>query len=209
MLIPYIAERSTDKGKNTKYHFDHIEERLGLMTIIVLGESILAAVYAFENVMEYFSVNSIMLAIGAILILFSMWWLYFDDANMGDKLANDKKIFIWSYGHYFIFGFATAVGALISVNVDVLANNAKIDQDLAVIGLAIAIIGYLISVWLCHDLLLEKKGIQRYELLILAIFVVGITIFSNSVLLIGIAFVTLNIIRLIRQHIQVKRQQAV
>jgi low temperature requirement protein LtrA len=203
MLIPYIAERSADKGKNTTYHFGHIEERLGLMTIIVLGESILAAVYAFKNVLEHFSTDLVMLAVGAILILFSMWWLYFDDA-MGDELASEKKSFIWGYGHYFVFGFATAVGALISVNVDVLVNSAKIDQDLAVIGLAIAISGYLVSVWLCHDFLLEKKGIKLFELLILAVFVVGIAILSNSILLIGIAFVALNIIRLIRQHIKVK-----
>jgi low temperature requirement protein LtrA len=204
MLVPYIAERSTDKGINTKYHFAHIEERMGLMTIIVLGESILAAAYAFENVMKYFSADSLMLATGAILILFSMWWLYFDDASMGDELASDKKTFIWSYGHYFVFGFATAVGALLSVNVDVLINNANIGKDLAVLGLAIAIFGYLVAVWFCHDLLLKKKGLKRYELLMLAVLIVGIAIFYKSVLLIGIAFVTLNIIRLARQHNQVK-----
>jgi low temperature requirement protein LtrA len=209
MLIPYIAERSTDKGQNTKYHFSHIEERLGLMTIIVLGESILAAAYAFESVITHSSVDSLILATGAILILFSMWWLYFDDASMGDVLADDKKIFIWSYSHYFVFGFATAVGALISVNVDVLSDSAKVEQNLAVIILAMAIAGYLVSVWLCHDLLLKKKGVKRYELLILAICVLAIAVFFNNVLLIGIAFVSLNIIRLFRQHKQVKAQHGI
>ena len=208
MLVPYIAEHSTDKGKNTKYHFGHIEERLGLMTIIVLGESILAAVYAFENVIEHFSTDLLMLAIAAILILFSMWWLYFDD-TIEEELASEKKSFIWGYGHYFIFGFATAVGALISVNVDVLANNAKIGQDMAVIGLGLAIAGYLVSVWLCHDYLLEKKGIKLYELLILAALVVAIAVLSNGILLIGIAFVGLNVIRVTRQHIQCKTQQEI
>jgi low temperature requirement protein LtrA len=208
MLIPYIAERSADKGKNTKYHFGHIEERLGLMTIIVLGESILAAVYAFENVMKHFSTDLVLLAVGAILILFSMWWLYFDDA-LGDELASEKKSFIWGYGHYFIFGFATAVGALISVNVDVLVDNAKISPEIAVTGLGIAIAGYLVSVWICHDYLLGKKGIQLYELLILAGLVLVISLLSDNILLIGIAFVGLNVIRLTRQHIQSKSQQEI
>ena len=52
MIIPYIAENALDKKENTKYHFGHIEERLGLLAIIVLGESMLAVVYAFKNVIE-------------------------------------------------------------------------------------------------------------------------------------------------------------
>lgn len=203
LLIPYIAEHSVDKGKNNKYHFEHIEERLGLLTIIVLGESMLAVVYAFQHVVENFSTDLVELALSSVLILFSMWWLYFDD-TIEDELESEKKSFIWGYGHYFIFGFATAVGVLISVNVDVLANNAKIDSETAIIGLALMIAGYLVSVWLCHDYLLEKKGIKLFELLILAIAVVGIAILFNSLLLVSCAFVVLNIIRLIRSHCATK-----
>ncbi len=203
LMVPYLAETSIDKAANTKYHFGHIEERLGLLTIIVLGESILAVVYAFEKMVEHYSSDLAMLAAGSILILFSMWWLYFDDA-LGDELASKKKSFAWGYGHYFVYSFAAAVGVLISVNVDVLTNHAEISQDFAVYGLSIAIAGYLLSVWYCHDYLLEKKGIQLFELLILVIVVAGIVIWSNSILLIGIAFVGLNAIRLTRQHLNTK-----
>jgi low temperature requirement protein LtrA len=208
ILIPYIAEHSTDKGINTKYHFGHIEERLRLMTIIVLGESILAVVYAFEKVIEHFSTDLMMLVIASIVIIFSMWWLYFDN-TLEKELASEKKSFIWSYGHYFIFGFATAVGALISVNVDVLTNNANINQEIAVIALGLSIAGYLVSVWFCHDYLLEIKGLKLYDLLILAVLVLVIAVYSNSILLIGVALVCLNIIRLTRQHLQFKNQQEI
>lgn len=40
------------------------------MTIIVLGESILAIVYAFEKLVEHFSSDLISLAIGSVLICF-------------------------------------------------------------------------------------------------------------------------------------------
>ena len=206
LLVPYIAETSTDKGANTKYHFGHIEERLGLLTIIVLGESILAVVYAFTKLVEHYSNDLAMLTAGSILILFSMWWLYFDDA-LEDELASKKKSFIWGYGHYFIFGFAAAVGVLISVNVDVLTHHAVISQNFAVYGLAMAIAGYLLSVWYCHDYLLEKKGLELFELLILVAVVTGITILSNSILLIGVAFVVLNAVRLTRQHLQTQAQK--
>jgi len=199
VLVPFLAEHSKDKGENTNYHFGHIEERLGLMTIIVLGESILAIVYTFEKVVEHFSSDLISLAIGSVLILFSMWWIYFDD-TVEDELASQKKAFIWAYGHFFIYVFATAVGVLISVNVDVLTHSAKIDEYIAINGLALAIIGYLVSVWLCHDYLVEKKGIMLYELLILAVSVLVIALFFQSILLIGVAFASINIIRVTMRH---------
>ena len=201
LLIPYIAEHAMARGQNTKYHYEHIEERLGLLTIIVLGESILAVVYAFKHVVEQFSADLLTLGLSAILILFSMWWLYFDD-KVEDHLADQKKTFIWGYGHFFIYGFATAVGVLISVNVDVLANTAEISANTAIIGLSLMIAGYLVSVWLCHDFLLEKKGAQLYELLVLAVVVIGIAYIFNSVLMISIAFVAMNAIRLARDHNQ-------
>ena len=201
MFVPYYAERSVDKGKNTKYHFGHIEERLGLLTIIVLGESILASVYAVSKTVEHFSYDLASLVVGSLLILFSMWWLYFDD-ELGEELRHEHKSFIWSYGHYFIYAAATAVGALISVNVDVLTDHAKISHEWAVIGLGISVAFYLASVWFCHDFLLNKTGVKRYELLILAIIVLGIAFFFKSILLVGFAFVCLNAIRLIRKHKQ-------
>jgi low temperature requirement protein LtrA len=205
LLIPYLAENVIDKEKNTTYHFEHIEERLGLLTIIVLGESMLAVVYAFKNVVKSYSPELLILAASAVFILFSMWWLYFDD-TVEKQLASKKKAFIWGYSHYFIYGFATAVGVLISVNVDVLTNSAKINGEIAMIGLALMLAGYLVSVWISHDYILEKKGFQRFELLILAALVIGSIFLFNSLLLISTLFVSLNIIRLTRKHIQLKRR---
>jgi len=204
-VILYVAENAIDKEKNNKYHFGHIEERLGLLTIIVLGESMLAVVYAFKSVIEHFSTDLFTLAASSVLILFSMWWLYFDDF-VEDKLANKKKSFIWGYGHYFIYGFATAVGILISVNVDVLTDHVKIDGNVALAVMAFVIAGYLVSVWLCHDYLLDKKGLKRYELLILAASIVGVALLAKSVFLISIIFVALIVLRLTRKHRQLKRQ---
>ncbi len=208
LLIPYVAEHTIDKGHNTKYHFDHIEERLGLLTIIVLGESMLAVVYAFNKLVEHFSTEMLTLAASAVLILFSMWWIYFDD-TVEQELASEKKSFIWGYSHYLVYGFAAAVGVLISVNVDVLTKSANIDGEIAIIGLALVLAGYLISVWFCHDYLLNKKGLQLFELVILAALVVTIAIIFQSILMICIIVVVFNVIRLIREHNQLKFQHKI
>lgn len=199
MLVPWFAERSTDKGKNTKYHTEHIEERMGLLAIIVLGESILASVNAFDSVFKHFTPDLGITVAGALLILFSMWWLYFDD-SVEHELHKETKTFVWSYSHYFVYSGAAAAGALISVCVDAVMSHGQISLDYAVLGLAIAIAVYLIAVWICHDFLLKRKGIQFYELLILALAVVMIAWFTQSVFLIGCAFVSLNLVRIARRH---------
>ncbi len=199
LLVPWFAERSTAKGENTKYHVEHIEERMGLLTIIVLGESILASVNAFDSVFKHSTVELTSVVAGALLILFSMWWLYFDD-RVEEELHSETNCFIWSYGHYFLFGAAAAVGALISVCVDAVSHHGQITLDNAVLGLAIALTVYLVAIWLCHDFILKKKGLTLAELLILASVVIVLAVTTNSVLLIGLAFATMNAIRLWRKH---------
>jgi len=199
LLVPWFAERSVAKGENTKYHAEHIEERMGLLTIIVLGESILASVNAFDNAFKHFTPELGMIVSGALLILFSMWWLYFED-RIEEKLHHETSCFIWSYGHYFIFSAAAAVGALISVCVDAASLHGHITMDKAVLGLAIALAVYLFATWLCHDFILKKSGLKLFELLILAVMVLILAVTTKSVLLIGLAFATLNVIRLWRKH---------
>ena len=204
LLLPWFAERSTDKGKNTKYHTEHIEERMGLLTIIVLGESILASVNAFDSAFKHFTPELGMTVGGALMILFSMWWLYFDD-SVEDELHIEANTFIWAYGHYFVFASAAAVGALISVCVDAVTNHGQITMEYAVLGLAVSISMYLVSVWVCHDFILKKKGIKRFDLLILAIVVIVLALITKNVFIIGLAFTALNVIRLLRRHKQFLR----
>lgn len=199
LLVPWWAERSVARGENTKYHVEHIEERMGLLTIIVLGESILASVHAIDKVTQQFTPELGFLVAGALIVLFSMWWLYFDD-KVEHELHNETNIFIWAYGHYTIYAAAAAVGALISVSVDAVTHHGQITIDKAVLGLSIALALYLISVWLCHDFLLKKEGIKKFELLVLAVIVLMLAMTTNSLFLIGLAFAALNAIRLWRRH---------
>ena len=208
LIVPWYAERSVDKGLNTKYHHEHIEERMGLLTIIVLGESILAAVNAFDKVFEKFTPELGFLVAAALILLFSMWWLYFDD-KVEEKLHDEFNSFVWGYGHYFIFAAAAAVGALISVCVDAASGYGEISMDRAVLGLAIALAVYLVSIWICHDLMLEKSGLKKFELLLLAALVILIAVTTQSLILIGIAFAGLNTIRVWRRHNNFVKSQSI
>src|SRR5438309_449549 len=61
------------------FHLGHVGERYGLFTLIVLGESVLAATTALSTAMDAGTSIGPMLSLAAagLVIVFSMWWLYF------------------------------------------------------------------------------------------------------------------------------------
>ncbi|WP_203885454.1 low temperature requirement protein A [Planotetraspora kaengkrachanensis] len=115
LSVPVWAERR----HRTAWHPRHIAERYGLFTLIVLGESILAATLAVQGALDAEQAGAGLygVAAGGLLIVFSMWWLYF--AKPAHRfLTSNRAAFLWGYGHYLVFGSAAAVGAGLSAAVD-------------------------------------------------------------------------------------------
>ncbi len=183
-VIPYIAESKSQ----TKYHNEHIEERLGLLTIIVLGESILSSVYSFENMLKHFSIDLLITTIGALLTIFSAWWLYFNTSI--EKLLNDKKVaFIWGYGHSVLFASLAAIGALVSANIDVLTHHSEISIKTANISFSVVVSIFLVSLWFTKDRFVNKK---HFVMPIFSILIIGLGFLPYSLLTIGLALVLLS-----------------
>jgi len=148
LAVPVWAERA----EPTTWHPHHIAERYGLMTIIVLGESILVATVAIQSALasgETFASLS-PLIIGGLLIVYSMWWLYFD-RPMHDLLSNARRAFIWGYGHYFVFMAAAAVGAGLAVAVDHATHQAHISAGAAGAAVTVPVAAFVVSLWFLHD----------------------------------------------------------
>ena len=110
------AERG---GAPTPWHPEHIAERYGLFTIIVLGETILSSSVAFQAVVDARTgdVTAALTAVGALLTVFSMWWIYFAKPA-APRLVSNRVAYPWGYGHYVVFASAAAVGAGVAVVVD-------------------------------------------------------------------------------------------
>jgi len=151
LLVPLWAERPHP----TPWHSHHIAERYGLLTLIVLGESVLAATLAIQTALDdgHFSPALLGLAIGGLVILFSLWWLYFD-VPAQTYLRSNRDSFIWGYGHFIVFGAAAAVGAGLALAVDALTEHPgqAAHVPLHVAGLAVAIPAalFVLSVWVIH-----------------------------------------------------------
>ncbi len=147
LAVPVWAERAAP----TTWHPQHIAERYGLLTLIVLGESILAATVAVQSALASGEALSPLLPIivGGLLIVYSMWWMYFD-RPVHDLLTSLRKAIMWGYGHYFIFASAAAVGAGLAVSVDQATHHAKVSAAGA--GAAVAIRRDLpLCLWFLHD----------------------------------------------------------
>jgi low temperature requirement protein LtrA len=127
--------------------------------MIVLGESILAATIAIQSALDagLDDPELILLAITGLVLVFSMWWLYFDQAEHPREGSLSAAI-TWGYGHLFVFAAAAAVGAGIAVEVDYKTGAAQIDEIEAALSTATPVSIYLIAVWLLH-VLPHRRGV--------------------------------------------------
>ncbi|AXB48589.1 low temperature requirement protein A [Amycolatopsis albispora] len=146
LATPVIAERA----HGTSYHRHHIAERYGLFTIIVLGETILSSTNAFrEAIAEGHVADLVSLAVAALVIVFSLWWLYFDQPGHV-RLTTLRASLNWGYGHYVIFASLAALGAGIEVAVDYDTHTAHIGGVATALATTIPVALFLLSVWVLH-----------------------------------------------------------
>jgi low temperature requirement protein LtrA len=148
LAVPVWAERRD----TTPWHRHHIVERYGLMNMIVLGETLLAAVLATRAAIEsgaHWGALAVVAA-AAVVTAFALWWLYFtDDVQLGSD--RNAQAFVWGYGHFLIFAAGAAVGAGFAVQVDVLTEHAHLTGTVADLAAAIPVAAYLFGLWLVRD----------------------------------------------------------
>lgn len=161
LLVPTWAERAGE----TPWHRHHIVERYGLLTIIVLGESLTAGALAISAIEADGGRSPELIAtlISCFVILFAMWWIYFGERRHA-ALDRLKTAIFWGYLHYFLFASIAATGAGISVLVDQLSHHSELSYDLACAAVSVPVATYLIVVWLVHDRLSGDHNIWQLPL---------------------------------------------
>ena len=153
LAVPVLAEQL---GGPTPFHSHHIAERYGLFTIIVLGEVILASVQAIQGVLaepaegsnaghavaaggggEGLGLDLLVLAVGGLLVVLSLWWLYFKRDHVDLVGRGRTMTWVFSYAHVAVFAAVAAVGAALAAAVDVVQGEAVASSR--AIGLALAV----------------------------------------------------------------------
>jgi low temperature requirement protein LtrA len=155
LAVPYWAEMA---GR-TPWHPGHIAERYGLFTIIVLGESVLAATIGVQTALDSTATFGDLapVVVGGILIVFCMWWVYFDmpaeQTVTRARLAFAERMagpFAWGYGHYAVFAAAAAAGAGLAVAVDQATHHSVLTDTKAGFALTAPVSVFLLAVWVLH-----------------------------------------------------------
>ena len=188
LLVPAWAEAA----EPTSWHPEHIAERYGLFTLIVLGETILASSVAFQVVVNErdASTTVILTAIGALLTVFSMWWIYFAK-RAAPALVSNRVGFPWGYGHFVVFSSAAAVGAGVGVMVDSVTHHTHLSDLGAAAAFTIPVVLFMVAVAFIHTLL---HGAQADRLVTYgtAVALVGVSTFTGQpVLLTGLVLAAL------------------
>ncbi|WP_433272862.1 low temperature requirement protein A [Actinosynnema sp. CS-041913] len=144
LAVPAWAERV---GRTT-WHPHHIAERYGLFTLIVLGESILAATGAVSSALDggHSAGALISLAVAGLVIVFSLWWLYFDHPAQ-ELLISLRFSLTWGYGHFLVFASVAAVGAGLEVAVDHDLHEAHLSSLAAGMTTTVPVAVFLAVVW--------------------------------------------------------------
>jgi low temperature requirement protein LtrA len=146
LTIPVWAEL----GYRTAWHPHHLAERFGLLTLIVLGETVLSASAAMRSAMDVSgtAVRLVAVAFSGLVVVLALWWLYFGQ-NAVRILRSKRDALAWGYGHYLIFSSAAAVGAGLAVAVDraVAPGGGDMGPGAAV---AIPVAAFLLCVWWLH-----------------------------------------------------------
>jgi low temperature requirement protein LtrA len=113
-------------------HFEHLPERFGLFTIIVLGEAIIAVVNGVAEVK--WNGMSALAAVFGFGIAFCLWWIYFE--NVGGsalRAAGDSgriQVFqIWLYIHLPLVVGLAATGVGVEHLILSAANRALPDNE--------------------------------------------------------------------------------
>lgn len=108
---PWLAVQHTYKHPPDA---EHLPERFGLFTIILLGESVAAVMHGMES-QEMWSPSAAISAFTGLSLAFGYWWWYFDGARGAAKrhVTSNRKILlfqIWSYAHLPLYLCVAVVG---------------------------------------------------------------------------------------------------
>jgi low temperature requirement protein LtrA len=81
-------------------HTEHLIERVGLLTIIILGESVSSLSIGLANIS--WTVERLLTAATGFVMISSIWWVYFDSFHLlsKQKLTTGHSVL---YSHFFVF----------------------------------------------------------------------------------------------------------
>ncbi len=93
LLIPILSSRTL---AGTPAHPSHLQERFGLFTLIVLGESIVSVATTANG---SWALLPIIVAVIGFGIAACLWWLYYNFLETAVLIRGIRSVHVFNYGH--------------------------------------------------------------------------------------------------------------
>lgn len=178
LSVPAWAERTG----GTTWHPAHIAERYGLFTIILLGETVIAATSAVRVVIdEAVTTDVLVISMAGMALLATMWWLYFADPAGPSLQVRRARSFVWGYGHFVLFGALAALGAGLEVAVSSAAGHDSLDARLTVATVAVPVVLYLGALRVVHDPVVLPHVVAPGPLVVAVLVAITATVAADRV----------------------------
>jgi low temperature requirement protein LtrA len=142
---------------------------------------------------EHLSTSLIRIAIAALVILFTMWWLYFSREEHLERTDLSRAL-VWGYGHVLIYASGAAVGAGIAVAVDIATHHAHVAEIAGNYAIAVPVALYMGGLWLVRDRY-AMNGSGRFSLLTFAIVVLIVAAMPFAIELIALSLLLATVLR--------------
>jgi len=158
LAVPPWAERTG----STFWHPHHISERYGLFTIILLGESVLAASNGVRQALSEGGVSGdlVLVSASALIALFAIWWLYFLEPAGEGLAATRSRSYVWGYGHYGVFAALAALGAGLEAAVAAAGQHLEISPLALGFAVTLPVAAFLSLLWAVHAVLGSRSQIR-------------------------------------------------
>jgi len=141
LVSPWLVARHT---ASVPPHPEHLPERFGLFTIILLGEGMASVVHALDHG-DHLHASGVVAAVSGTVISFALWQAYFlrvkghGERHIADATAG-RRMRLWAYAHIPLYmGIASLAAGTVA-----LASPGALTQVSAAIyagGLLLAVLG--------------------------------------------------------------------
>jgi low temperature requirement protein LtrA len=137
-----FAYIGSSQSHGLSVHRRHLVERIGLLSIVLLGESIISLVAGLSGI--EWNRYKVLAAITGFVMLASIWWIYFDSFYLleGARRLTNGSVLVYSH-----FLFLLGLGVLASLIWHAIRNDLAINDFrwLAIAGMTLFYVGKQIS----------------------------------------------------------------
>jgi inward rectifier potassium channel len=113
ILSGALSRQSRALSDRYPIDFEHLGERYGLLTIIVLGESFVKVLSELAAQEEGLGLSLYLDGGIVLLVTCGIWWIYFDDVAGAEVRKGPGKWIVWLYAHIPLQIAVTATGVAI------------------------------------------------------------------------------------------------